>query len=386
MICQHASYNFMAWPLSMQRMRSATWRRWTNELKPPQGNPMKIQRVMLAVLAVCGTSAALAQSSVTIYGRVNTTIESQKYSDSKTVNGMFNNASRIGFKGEEDLGNGLKAGFVLESGFNSDDGAGTSKSGGLTFGRQSEVNLSGNFGMVRLGNFFPESYYASADYVSLHNHDTGSSADALYIDPVWLGTGTASQERNGGLGTGNKLAYRTPSFGGFTVDASVSFHERSTKTAADKYGYDLAANYTQGPLALGAGYSQKSNGQGSDKQGSVRGLYTFGQVTLGAYYQRNSETLLGNRNNFRVSGMYTLGASEFHVNVGHANAWSRLDNSAATQWTLGYNYNLSKRTKVYTYYTKINNKANASYGYAAGVNNPTGQDFRSFAVGIRHNF
>ena len=342
---------------------------------------MKIQRLMLAVLAVCGTSAAMAQSSVTIYGRVNTTIESQKYSGSQSVTGMYNNASRIGFKGVEDLGGGLKAGFVLESGFGSDDG-----SGPMTFKRQSEVNLSGNFGMVRLGNFFPESYYASADYVSMHNHDTGSSADALYIDPVWLGTGTASQERNGGLGTGNKLAYRTPSFGGLTVDASVSFHERSTGTAADKYGYDLAANYAQGPLALGAGYSQKSNGQGSDKQGSLRGLYTFGQVTLGAYYQRNDETLLGSRNNFRVSGMYVLGASEFHVNVGRANSWSKLDNSAATQWTLGYNYNLSKRTKVYTYYTKINNKANANYGYAASATNPTGQDFRSVAVGIRHNF
>ncbi|WP_370680898.1 porin [Comamonas sp. GB3 AK4-5] len=337
---------------------------------------MKIQRVMLAVLALCGTSAALAQSSVTIYGRVNTTIESQKYSDSKSMTGMFNNASRIGFKGVEDLGNGLKAGFVLEAGFGSDDG-----SGPLTFGRQSEVNLSGNFGMVRLGNFFPESYYASADYVSLHNHDTGSSADALYVDPVWMGAGSASQYRAGGLNTGNKLAYRTPTFGGFSAEGSVSMHERAANTN-NKYGYDLAANYNQGPLALGAGYSQWDG----NKQGSLRGLYTFGQVTLGAYYQRNDENLLGSRNNFRLSGMYALGASEFHVNVGRANAWSKLDDSAATQWTLGYNYNLSKRTKVYTYYTKINNKANASYGYAVGATNPAGQDFRSFAVGIRHNF
>jgi predicted porin len=49
--------------------------------------------------------------------------------------------------------------------------------------------------------------------------------------------------------------------------------------------------------------------------------------------------------------MYTMGASEFHANVGHANKWSNIADSAATQWTLGYNYNLSKRTKVYGYYT-----------------------------------
>ena len=196
-----------------------------------------------------------------------------------------------------------------------------------------------------------------------------------------MGAGAASQSRAGGLNTGNKLAYRTPSFGGFTVEGSASFHERALGTA-DKYGYDLAANYTAGPLALGAGYSQWNG----NKQGSIRGLYTIGAVTLGAYYQRNDEDLLGTRNNFRVSGMYVLGASEFHVNVGRANAWSKLTDSAALQWTLGYNYNLSKRTKVYGYYTKIDNKANASYGYTASETNPAGKDFRSFAVGIRHNF
>jgi len=342
---------------------------------------MKIQRLMLAALAVCGTTAALAQSSVTIYGRVNTTIENQKFSNDKAVSGLFNNSSRIGFKGVEDLGGGLKAGFQLESGFASDTGAGSSPTGGLTFGRQSEVNLSGNFGMVRLGSFFPESYFASADYVSMHNHDTGSSSDALYIDPVWMGAGTPSQARGGGLNSSNKLAYRTPSFGGLTVEGSASFHERAPGTAS-KYGYDLAANYNQGALALGAGYSQWDG----NKQGSLRALYTFGQFTLGGYYQRNSEDLLGSRNNFRVSGMYALGASEFHVNVGRANAWSKLDDSAALQWTLGYNYNLSKRTKVYGYYTKIDNKANASYGYQASAFTPAGKDFRSVAVGIRHNF
>lgn len=351
---------------------------------------MKIQRLMLAVLAVCGTSAALAQSSVTVYGRVNTTIENQKFSGEKSVTGMFNNASRIGFKGVEDLGNGLKAGFVLESGFASDTGAGTGTNGaGMNFGRQSEVNLSGNFGMVRLGNFFPESYYASADYVSMHNHDTGSSADALYVDPAWMGAGvknasngtyqTGQDRSGGGLGTGNKLAYRTPSFGGFTMEGSMAFHE---KTSGGKYAYDFAANYATGPLALGAGYSQWD----SNKQGSVRALYTFGQVTLGAYYQRNDENVLGTRNNFRLSGMYVLGASEFHANVGRANAWSKLDSSSATQWTLGYNYNLSKRTKVYTYYTRINNGANATYGYDKNNGVAAGKDFSSFALGIRHNF
>ena len=332
---------------------------------------MKLSRLMLAAVAVCGTSAVMAQSSVTIYGRVNTTIEHQKTGkESKT--GMFNNNSRIGFKGVEDLGNGLKAGFQLEAGFNSDDG-----SDALAFKRQSEVNLSGNFGMVRLGNFYPESYYATSDYIGMHNHETGSSSDALYYDAAWFD----------GTGTGNKLAYRTPTFNNFWAEGSVSFHEKAKDPAKPnevrKNAYDLAANYNNGPLSLGAGYSYWN----SNYQAALRGLYTFGQFTVGAYYQRNKDdnAILGagagTRNNFRLSGMYVLNASEFHVNVGRANSWSKVDDSAATQWTLGYNYNLSKRTKVYTYYTKINNKKAAEYG--TGV---AGDDFSSFALGVRHNF
>lgn len=343
----------------------------------------KMTRIALAALAVMGATTAMAQSSVTLYGRINTSIEHQKLGDQKAT-GMVNNASRWGIRGTEDLGGGLKAGFVLESGFNSDTGTGsgwTHPTAGMSFARQSEVNLSGNFGMVRLGNFVPESYYASADYVSMHNHDTGPSSDALYYDPVWFG----------GLSTKNKIGYRTPSIGGLVVDAAVSLHEKDPTVGPRKNGYDLAANYNTGPLHLGAGYSAVN----SNWQASLRALYTFGQFTVGAYYQRNkddnqwSATGNGSRNNFRLSGMYTLGASEFHVNVGHANSWSHVNDSAATQWTLGYNYNLSKRTKVYTYYTRINNQSNANYtagGAFSSLANGPGKDFSSFALGVRHNF
>ena len=335
----------------------------------------KMTRIALAALAVMGATTAMAQSSVTLYGRINTTVEQQKLgSNSATV--MQNNSSRGGVRGTEDLGGGLKAGFILESGFNSDTGAAAS----TFFGRQSEVNLSGNFGMIRLGHFFPESYFASADYVSMHNHDTGPSSDALYFDPVWFGK----------VGTTNKVAYRTPNMSGFWAEGSVGMHEKVAGTA-NKNGYDLAANYNTGPLALGAGYSNWN----SNWQGSLRAAYTFGSFTVGGYYQRNHDanffggTALGNRNNFRLSAMYAMGASEFHANVGHANSWSNTSKTGATQWTLGYNYNLSKRTKVYTYYTRINNQNGANYTASSMISSLTpgnGKDFSSFAVGVRHNF
>ncbi len=329
---------------------------------------MQKKHLLLALVAAAGASTVMAQSSVTLYGRVNTSVERQKVgSVSNTV--MQNNASRFGFKGVEDLGGGLKAGFQLESGFDSSTGAGsawTHPTTGMSFARQSEVNLSGGFGMIRLGNFIPESYYATADYVSMHNHDTGTSADAFYQDPVWL---------TSGLSTKNKVGYRTPNMGGLVIDAAVSLHEKAT--GVNKNGYDLAANYNLGALALGAGYSQVDD----DKQLGLRALYTFGQFTVGGYYQRNDEDVAGTRNNYRLSGMYALGASEFHVNVGRAAKWSKVADSAATQWTLGYNYNLSKRTKVYAFYTKVDNKAGAAY-----MTGTAGADFSSFALGVRHNF
>ncbi|WP_027014203.1 porin [Comamonas composti] len=336
---------------------------------------MKMNRVAVAVLAVLGATTVMAQSSVTIYGRLNTTVERQKTGDVNRTS-MENNSSRWGIRGVEDLGSGLKAGFVLESGFNSDTGMGSAwthgTGAGMSFARQSEVNLSSNFGMLRLGNFIPESYFASADAVSMHNHDTGSSADALYQDPIWFG----------GLSTQNKIGYRTPNMGGLVINASVSMHEK-TPTTYQKNGYDLAATYDMGPLSLGAGYSAV----GDDWQASLRGLYTFGQFTLGGYYQRSHQVsqrlgwMDGNRNNYRLSGMYTLGASEFHANVGYADKWSNVSDSSAKQWTLGYNYNLSKRTKVYGYYTKVDNKAGSAY-----MTGKAGDDFSSFAVGVRHNF
>ena len=354
---------------------------------------MKIQRLMLAVLAVCGTSAALAQSSVTIYGRVNTTIERQKLGD-ESVTGMFNNSSRIGFKGVEDLGGGLKAGFQLEAGFGSDDGAGGATGGGINFARQSEVNLSGNWGMVRLGNFTAESYYATADYISMHNHDTGSSSDALY---AYVMRDT------------NKISYRTPEMGGFWAEAAYSFDEKAAASyelpdgtvlaGKQKGAWDLAANYNNGPLGLGLGYSRATESfPGADvkaQQLGLRASYAIGALTLGGYYQYAKVDVGSDdakRHAVRLAAMYTMGASEFHANVGRANKWKPDGNgTGATQWTLGYNYNLSKRTKVYTYYTRVNNGNNADYGYGfneqlSNLQTSSGKDFSSFAVGVRHNF
>ncbi len=305
----------------------------------------------IALVAAAVAAPAFAQSSVTLYGRLNTTIETQKDNNAGRKWVVANNASRLGFKGVEDIGGGLKASFNLEHGLNSDTGAST---GGTNFwGREAWVQLAGNFGAIRLGSFTPESYFATADYISMHNHDTGSSEDALYSFGPWV--------------KNNKVGYFTPTVGGFNASFSFAAGENAPGV---KRAYDFAFNYDMGPLHLGFGMAD----QGNNDQWAVRGLYELGAFTVGAYYNRASKYTAGVApvsNKYeaaRVALMYTMGASEFHVNYGRA--------SYGEQMTLGYNYNLSKRTKLYGYYTDRDlNRDRANVG-----------EFSSLAFGVRHNF
>lgn len=358
----------------------------------------KTTRVMLAVLAVCGTSAALAQSSVTLYGRVNTSIEHQKLGNASAT-GLVSNSSFIGFRGTEDLGNGLKAGFILESQFNSDDGTGTADSGGVNFTRQSELNLSGNFGMLRLGRFDPYSYSVTADAISMHNHDTGPTADMLYSGVLW---------------GGNKIAYRTPTIAGFDAEVQYQFGEKQKNakltvpvlgetTGTHKNGWDLGVNYANGPLGLGFGYSNLkysdvaavSGAQTKFSQFALRASYEIGDLTLGAYYQKQ-DTKAANqkakRDVYRISAKYVIGASELHANIGQASKYkvngAKTGNSA-TQWTLAYNYNLSKRTKVYALYSNLSHTESAGIDFKGSftMDPSNGSDkFRTMGIGVRHLF
>lgn len=318
--------------------------------------------LIVAAVASLAAGSALAQSSVTIYGRVNVSAENQKNIGAVgTQRVLQNSASRLGFKGTEDLGGGLKANFILEHGFNIDDGRASQSA---FWARQAEVNIgNSSFGTVRLGTFTSEAYFATADYISMHNHDTGTSEDKLY---AYLGRNT------------NKIAYRLPEFvKGFSLEGAVSAPEGAANTSRS---WDLAANYNAGPLALGAGYERNAG----SNQFAARALYEFGPVVLGGYYQRHEDVALGVRNLFRVSAAYMMGQSEFHVNVGRTGDFDKLTKSAATQYTVAYNYNLSKRTKLYAFYTAVNNGDNFSYfGASQGARV---LDPKSLAVGIRHNF
>ncbi|MBV8604110.1 MAG: porin [Pelomonas sp.] len=315
----------------------------------------------LAMAAVpAGALPAQAQDDVEIYGRVNTSVESQRSGDAGRVVVLQNNASRFGLRGREDLGGGLQAGFNLESGFDSTNGAQTAAS---LFNRQSELNLRGDFGTLRLGNWIPDSYFATADDVSMHNHDTGTSADAFYGGP---------------FPRTDKFGYVSPLLAGVQVWATL---QTANAAPGDRRGVDLAARYDQGPLHLGAGYSQQDRpdplraGALSDfSQFALRGRYVLPYLVFGGYYQRIDNGADGRRSVYRAAAMVPVGALEFHLNVGLASRTVTLPR--AVQHTLACNYNLSPRTKVYAFYTAQD---------ARHVVDRAG-DFNALALGVRHNF
>lgn len=316
----------------------------------------------LLTLASMAAGSAWAQSNVTIHGRLNTSVESQKNVDAQgTRHVLQDNASRIGFRGVEDLGGGLLAEFFLEHRFQADAGG----TGSAFWAGDTYVGLSGGFGSIKLGRLTSAAYYATADYISFHNHDNGSSADVLY---TYLSNGA------------NTISYTTPRFAGLTLEFSQSAAEGGP--LSDKVA-QVALNYNVGALQFGMGY-ERASGSG-DEQLALRANYEVGNLLFGGYYQRSDLQGLGRRNAYRLAAQYSAGASEWHLNLGLADNWQRLGGSKARQYTAGYNLNLSKRTKVYGFYTVVDNGPSYSY---FGATDRFGQALKASALGlgVRHSF
>lgn len=333
---------------------------------------MKKSLVLTAIAATLA-APAFAQSSVTIYGRLNLSVESTKVDGtSKRDWQEVDNSSRIGFAGEEDLGGGNKAIFKIEHGFDASTGtAGTA--GSRFWGRESTVGLATRYGTVKLGNLDNnEAYHATADYVSWINHDTGTTSDFLY-------GGGLNSNLNYWNSLQNAVSYNTPDLNGFVgwVQTAEAYGGEKSKPLA------IAGYYDRGALHLGAGFDK----HGDAKSTAFRANYDLGAFAVGGYFNVvRDATLAGVQtgvkyNTWRLVGSYTLGANEFHLNYGGTNDIKGDGGfSAPKAWQLtgGYNYNLSKRTKVYAFATKMKDED--------GVFSPKGGTFNTFGAGIRHNF
>lgn len=339
---------------------------------------MKKSLLALTALGACVGSAS-AQMTVTIYGVVDMALQYENDgARAKTAldSGEFA-GSRIGFKGSEDLGGGLKANFQLESGFGADDGS--LGQGGRLFGRQSWLGLSGGFGSLKVGR------QSSPIFIF---------ADSIDPFDAGLTSGKAGQSTStsGMLGifrtafrTDNTVTYTTTNLNGFTGSLAYTFGETAGSTSANRQ-IGLSVVYDKGPVYAGIAYQNVNDAFGNAiKQALIGGTYNFGVAKAALAYQKNSSDLQTlNNKSWMIGVTVPVGASSNVL----ASFIRSTDNTVPTansgsQWALGYTFDLSKRTTLYTSYSRNSNQAMSNIGGLAAANGLTDTLFNA---GIRHKF
>ena len=363
---------------------------------------MKKSLIALAVLAASG--AAMAQSSVTLYGVLDTGLTYSKGEES--VYGMThvggNVNSRLGFRGVEDLGNGLKATFNLEAGMGVDDGNNymDKDSNGMAFRRTSTVGLQGSFGEVRLGRMLTSSYLAVSRYDAFG--DTGIGASLAWNIPQ---TGYAPR-------TENAISYTSPNFSGFKIGAEYGFGEQ--QKASDKRYIGIGATYDNGPLSLGLGFDRLNGDTLNNTVGTenlttwhLGAAYNFGVAKLMGFYKQSKDKdagvgAAGDSVKFKTFGLGVTApvgaAGEVRASYNHYRLSADVTGFSvptlkANQMSLGYVHNLSKRTALYGTYSYLKNKNDSGVNMGlelngamsgAGLSNNGAQ--HGLQVGVRHAF
>ncbi len=320
---------------------------------------------------------AYAQTNVQIYGVMDASIGVEDTDapgeDSRTVvNSGNQSSSRIGFRGTEDLGNGLKALFNIEAGVALDTGAADS----ALFGRRAVVGLQGGFGTLTVGREYSPIAAVAAASDALGQGLYGSNLAAFT-------TGRLTRR------LANSVNYKSNAAGGFTVNAAYSTGERAVEPSGDLMGVSL--EYKAGALYLGAGYHQIERlATGDDKEYAFGAGYTMGAFELkGSYLVAD---LTGPNNEYKnatIGGSYTAGANKFFLSFQQ----QKIETGAkGNTVTLAYTYALSKRTNIYTTYAQLRNNGRGVFGITSSsvtIAPPAtalGADPRVFNVGVRHSF
>ena len=363
-----------------------------------------MQKKIIA-LAVAGlvSGAAFAQTNVTVYGIMDMSYTYSKMGDAK-FSGMESggwSGPRIGFKGEEALGNGLKTIFTME--FGADDNS------GLNSTRLAFVGLDGNWGQVTAGKqYAPSGLYLagsnSNDVVSVYptNLMLGNKMNGKYVYSTMSTGGTSRWD--------NSIAYTTPNLSGFNGRVIYSFGENirdsysDATTDASKWG--IGGSYANGGLYLTAIYQQVLDNNGKTPAGldvdvngskswAVGGAYDFKVVKLYANYIQekfDDGSVISQNGN---DGKHKLWAAGVSVPVSAAGTLraeymefkaDELKKNKAKGFGIGYDHNLSKRTLIYTAYSHIDNDKQMDWTYSKTSGYDVGSNSDNFQIGIRHAF
>lgn len=368
---------------------------------------------VVTALSLSGT--AVAQTNVTIYGIVDAGYVhsagdrpgSNGDANFSGINSGVMAGSRIGFKGEEALGNGMKAVFLAEYALGIDTNSGIGNTGGLN-SRQTYVGLSNNrFGTVTLGRQYAPGYLASA-----RNHAFGGST---VQGPLAILTAAAGNSISAGAvqpRINNSVAYVSPQWSGLTVNAIYGFGE-SASTGLDGVSQGnngfvgTGLNYARGALNIDLMFQQRAGvtinpiattpvttvaARKDINEWALMGSYDLKFAKLFATYQDQDDK---NGTSAREGSNHTwsVGTTVPVFGNGLIQAsyvrleWDRRGAGGSDGWALGYRHSLSKRTTLYTSYTLIDNEGTALA--AAGPIASTariGETNGTFTAGLNHSF
>ena len=357
-----------------------------------------MKKSLLALAALTAfAGAASAQSSVTLFGIVDLSVNHVKNGaiSQKLMSSNQLNSNRLGFRGVEDLGGGLRAGFWIEGGMNNDDGTGAAVGGGQNWQRRSTVSLMGGFGEIRLGRDYTPTFYNKTVFDPFGTNGLGSE---LNVEST-LGSGATTLVR-----ASNAIGYFLPAMGGLYGQVMVAAGEGTT---GNKY-VGFRFGYAGGPLNVAVAYAKtyKNDRAPSNapmfsdfKDANVGASYNLGFMTLMAQYGKvkydpgtvanddrdQKKLLLGVTVPFGAS---TLKASYIKAKGAQGSSATDFD---ATQIAFGYQYDLSKRTALYATVSSLNNGGDAVNGARFTVGQGPamvrgGDTSRGYNVGVRHSF
>ena len=324
--------------------------------------------ILVGAGLLAASLAASAQSSVTIYGRADMGVGTRDTGNGSDAQAIANalTTSRLGFRGVEDLGGGLKANFQLEQGLNLTTGA----QRGTLFGRHSTVGLAGNFGQIRAGRMLTV-YDDVRGLANMHN-----VFDANLLSPSFTTAyklSSASKNEDYSTRPNNQVRYDSPKFGGFSAGVTYAFEQTPCKcdtVLAYRLGYQ-AGNLE---VALGHQNEKKLN-----RYTTLAGAYNFGAFAVSAGYNVRDGAVAGSGDDTEYNiGVEMPVGPALKLSAGYAT--SKTKNVVQTSKSNGFGvagtYTLSKRTCLYAGYTKVDEKM---------AGKVTGKD-NIFALGVRHDF
>ena len=351
---------------------------------------MKKSLLAVAVLGAFA-GAASAQSSVTLFGVVDLSANSIKNgaTTAKYLASNQLNSNRLGFKGVEDLGGGMQAGFWLEAGMNNASGQAGGGSGNVTpgdatsaqlFNRRSTASLMGKFGEVRLGRDYDPSFWNTVFFDVNGANGLGQGLNIISS----LGSGATSIAR-----TNNSIAYFLPGgIGGVYGQFQVAAPEGAP---GNKYKGGRVG-FASGPVDVAVALGVTGTVGGDFKMANIGASYDFGVVKLLGLVNRNT---FGAQKQivYEISASVPLGQGEFRASLGKSNqsgttaAGVSIDANDSKLASVEYIYNLSKRTALYTTYGRIQNSGTAAFSVLPGsLGSAAGATSSGYNFGVRHSF